>query len=1139
MVSSGVFSSVLLLPLRKCTAVHPLITLSENTEPLLGEPGEPGYRSGGFDENYPWLNIGSTVTGEQISFSFVENKAVDLTSGVINLLKPGEGGAAQTSTVIAFGSTALQGAAGGNDFVIDLYSMNFSTQSGNALSSQNVSETIYADPSGVGTITIKTSADHEGEVLGQAPTIYIGNNTWRDGEYFYTFVQADSANYSGPGDPSFFESTPISGVGELLITPISGNGPSITVENFDLGQAGTAAGFLGVHIGDPPDSGGGGGTPDSGGGAPDGGTPDGGGGAPDSDAPDSSAPGSGAPDSGAPGSGAPDSGAPGSGAPDSGAPDSGGGGGTGTADHIAPFRQDFEQAEADPIVLDLNGNGVKTTAVLGSTHFDFAGDGFAESTGWVSGDDGILVLDRNGNGVIDDGSELFGNSSRLANGNLAANGFQALAELDGNGDGRIDVLDAAYGQLRVWRDINGNGISDIGEILTLAQAGVQSINVSYQDSTTVDVNGNSLKQIGSFVRADGSIGSAADVWLKVDAMYSVTVDNVDIPVDLRDLPNIDGTGLVRDLWQAMALDTTGALEQLVREYVAEIDVSARSVLLDQILYKWTGADTVVPGSRGAYVDARQLYVLEQFFGTTYNQKIVGSTPTAITGPWLAGIYADVAHTLNGMLLTQSRLKPYLDSIESGNSDNNSGVDSSGLTARLNDLYGTDPKAAVSDLASLMEYAGDTLASIGFDGLSLFRTWVPDLTNFSYYDQLPGSPLYDQLKEEGFLIAPSTSGTASADRYVGDYSGNNFSGGAGDDWINGELGNDNLVGDSGNDTLIGGEGNDTLSGGDGDDLLLGGAGADNLSGGNGNDTLIGGGGSDTLDGGYGNDTFVFSRGFGQGVINENDSSSTSRLDVVQFTDLASTDLTGVDRVGNDLYLNFEGGDSLKLSNYYISDGYWYYKINQVTFSDGVTWDQSDIANHTLSVGTVGNDNISGTNLGGNNLSGLEGNDTLSGGNLDDRLDGGAGNDNLSGGNGNDTLIGGTGNDVLNGGAGNDTYLFSRGFGQDSLSDYDTLAGNMDVARFDSDITSDQLWFSKSGNNLNVQVIGTDDVLTLSNWYSSAAYHIEQFQTGDGKVLLDTQVQGMVDAMAAFSPPGAGQTTLPGYQDLEVAIAANWH
>jgi len=149
--------------------------------------------------------------------------------------------------------------------------------------------------------------------------------------------------------------------------------------------------------------------------------------------------------------------------------------------------------------------------------------------------------------------------------------------------------------------------------------------------------------------------------------------------------------------------------------------------------------------------------------------------------------------------------------------------------------------------------------------------------------------------------------------------------------------------------------------------------------------------------------------------------------------------------------------------------------------------------------------------------------------------------LTGGAGNDRLDGGAGADKLVGGTGNDTYVLGRGYGADTITENDATVGNTDVAEFQAGISTDQLWFRHVGNNLEVSVIGTADKFTVTNWYLGNKYHVEQFKTSDGKTLLDSQVQSLVDAMAAFAPPAAGQTTLTAaYQSsLAPVLAANWH
>jgi hypothetical protein len=110
-----------------------------------------------------------------------------------------------------------------------------------------------------------------------------------------------------------------------------------------------------------------------------------------------------------------------------------------------------------PIMLDLDGDGViKTLGTEAGIHFDHDANGFAEQTGWVSPDDGLLVMDRNNDGIINNGRELFGDNTILKNGSLATDGLQALADLDDNKDGKININDSSFNQLRIWKDVDGD-----------------------------------------------------------------------------------------------------------------------------------------------------------------------------------------------------------------------------------------------------------------------------------------------------------------------------------------------------------------------------------------------------------------------------------------------------------------------------------------------------------------------------------------------------------------------------------------------------------------------------------------------------------------------------------------------------------
>lgn len=114
----------------------------------------------------------------------------------------------------------------------------------------------------------------------------------------------------------------------------------------------------------------------------------------------------------------------------------------------------------DPVAIDLNGDGITTiSSTKGGLWFDHDANGFAEATGWVGADDGLLVMDRNGNGIIDDGRDLLGDSAILSNGEIASDGFEALATYDSNLDGKIDAADPIFAQLQVWQDVDSDGYS--------------------------------------------------------------------------------------------------------------------------------------------------------------------------------------------------------------------------------------------------------------------------------------------------------------------------------------------------------------------------------------------------------------------------------------------------------------------------------------------------------------------------------------------------------------------------------------------------------------------------------------------------------------------------------------------------------
>lgn len=165
--------------------------------------------------------------------------------------------------------------------------------------------------------------------------------------------------------------------------------------------------------------------------------------------------------------------------------------------------QELALAGCDPIVLDLSGEGINLTEAGKGAKFDINADGKTDSTAWVAGNTAMLVYDKNGNNVIDNGSELFGDQ------NGAADGFKELAKYDDNKDGVINSKDQIYKNLKLYRDLNGDGLMSEDEFSTLKEMGIKSLNLDCKE-VDEDVNGNSIVLSGSFEREDGSKGKMAD-----------------------------------------------------------------------------------------------------------------------------------------------------------------------------------------------------------------------------------------------------------------------------------------------------------------------------------------------------------------------------------------------------------------------------------------------------------------------------------------------------------------------------------------------------------------------------------------------------------------------------------------------------
>jgi hypothetical protein len=226
----------------------------------------------------------------------------------------------------------------------------------------------------------------------------------------------------------------------------------------------------------------------------------------------------------------------------------------------------------DPLVLDLDGDGVETLGLDSGVMFDFDGDGVQTATGWIKGDDGFLVMDIDGTGSIDTGRELFGVDTVKRDGTKARNGFDALADLDSNADGVFDAQDEMYSRVKVWQDVNHDGVAQVDELKTLAEHHIAAILLKSKEANE-DSNGNLISATGSFIRDDGTEGEvngnqsvAADVDLESNPFYSEHTDGIEISDEVAALPTLMGSGVVRELREAAMLSEE--LRGLLASYIS-------------------------------------------------------------------------------------------------------------------------------------------------------------------------------------------------------------------------------------------------------------------------------------------------------------------------------------------------------------------------------------------------------------------------------------------------------------------------------------------------------------------------------------------------------------------------------------------
>jgi hypothetical protein len=479
----------------------------------------------------------------------------------------------------------------------------------------------------------------------------------------------------------------------------------------------------------------------------------------------------------------------------------------------APFLDSHKNPlKRDPLVLDLSGNGLHLTAEsLSDTYVDFNGSGFANRTGWVDAEAGILINYT--------GSTAIGPNTIL--GATSGDGFGDLAALDSNSDGQVDASDSAAASLRIWVDQDGDGRIGADEVFTLADAGVSSIGLQATASGQL-MNENTIAAIGSFVRSDATTGDMFEVSFATDPVLTQTIipDGFEYSAGALKLPGLDGYGHVADLRYDMTLDSSLANEalQLVLNS-GDMTGSQFDAAFEHLVQSWAGAASLDPSSRGPLIDARHMAVVEAFYGQTFAEvNGAGAVLDAIDAANIEQAYGSI---LDAMKI---RFTAQIKDAAIANGETEAEAASNPLAA-----FATLGYTAASDVVSLnlAQLAASITNAIPSDPVKR-EAYVDLIARATRALRVDFYAEDSATLAAGFDAAVATAGLALGSRlqFAAEITASSIIDATGQV--------STVTGTSSNEVILAGAGNQTLAGGGGADVYIYSAAAD------GNDTIQAGG-----------------------------------------------------------------------------------------------------------------------------------------------------------------------------------------------------------------------------------------------------------------------------------------------------------
>lgn len=747
----------------------------------------------------------------------------------------------------------------------------------------------------------------------------------------------------------------------------------------------------------------------------------------------------------------------------------------------------------DPLIVDLDGDGIETTSADNKIMFDHNGDGIKYATGWVAADDAFLVRDINQNGFIDNGTELFGDNTVKQNGQKAQDSFDALADLDSNQDGIINAEDTAFSSLKLWQDHNQDGLSQANELSNITATDIDAIDLNVS-RTSQETPGGVIFKTGDYSKKNGAQSTISALNFTENRFYRQS-DQYELVPD--NAINIQGYGALNSLYYSANQNPElfSALQQFIEGQNANL---SKNVLLQwaktaenftaslEILEGVTLADgTVIQAQVSDRVRDRieKIAILEAVngvqlieyrtndFGGYYQVSMRVGTESSLVSKSVAkgdvlilddGFFLRLEDTLRFDLIDQAYYS----------------IEQSLYEGKANLNMYSAVKEKSSQLLQQVNIAENEAGNITFDW-SEVKVSLADQLNHSAVDTLKYlSGLHkaagEKFKQMGFdiksyaeeiLSSPSNKILAqlsAADelRFFGKiyrYAGTEF------DQI--ELKN-TLRYSSIDQVIYGLGGDDVVYAGDGDDRVSAGNGDNEIDVGNGDNQIITGAGDDDISAGDGNN--IISAGDGNNEINvgegDNNITSGSGDDYIELLGNGNNSIIAGDG-DNDIYI-------LGNSN------------NRITTGNG----DDDIT------GGDGNNTINASD-GDNEIYADDGNNLIKTGDGDDYIDVGDGNNTIVAGDGSNRIDVGDGSNTINAGDGdNEVYaldgnnFITTGSGDDYIAVYDgnntIIAGDgsneIEVGDGDNFIQTgnDQDYISVGSGNNTITAGSGDDNIVLS-------------------------------------------------------------